>query len=245
MILRRAPYLLLILILSMMSPLVWSQATDFERGVELAEEQKFQEAIKVWEALPEGERHTYEWLVNMAMAEEELGDFIKAKAKWLYIQKEFGPDRLIQSRLEIINQHLSVQKSESTPFIGITFKGKVVPASYWLMILITLSLIALLITLLYRNKLEQSTIKKVLMMITFLFVLISIQWLWQDRQLKRLPEYVLNTSQDWNYEEETPIRWTKGLSLRLIEEKEGRVRVENALGERATIPKGDINRYDF
>lgn len=242
--LRRRFYPLLMLLLLSTHAFVWGQAS-FTDAVDLAAEQKYEEALNVWNALPSEEQSTYEWIANVAMAEEELGDLIAAKSKWLMLQKTYGPDLMIKNKLKSINRQLNVQHIDSQRFWGVTIAGKLVQPIYWLVLFSILSTISIFVVTIFRNKKSQKTIKRVLAALTILAFLIILQYAWQQRQLKRLPIYVLKVEQDWDYETESAIQWSKGLSLRVLEERGERVKVENNLGERIVIPKDDLITYNF
>lgn len=239
--LRRRFYPLLMLLLLSTHAFVWGQAS-FKDAVDLAAEQKYEEALNVWNALPSEEQNTYEWIANVAMAEEELGDLIAAKSKWLMLQKTYGPDLLIKNRLKSINRQLKIQHIETQPFWGVTIAGKLVQSIYWLVLFSVFSIASLIVATILRNK---KSLKRALTVLTILAFLIILQYTWQQRQLKRLPIYVLKVEQDWDYETESAIQWSKGLSLRVLEERGERVMIENTLGERIMIQKDDLITYNF
>lgn len=243
--LERRTYVLSMLFLLSIHPFVWSQDADFIEAANQASAQKYEEALRIWKTMPEESQHTYEWVANVAMAEEKLGDLIVAKSKWLSLQKEYGPDQLIKTRLHVINSDLKIQNIDNSPFWGISFKGEIVRSIYWMVIFGVLSLLSLIISIRFRNKDNKKPLKLILSVLSGLALLIVLQYVWQQRQMRNLPTYVLNVDQEWDYETESSIKWSKGLSLRVIEEKGEKVMVENNLGERIVIPKDDLVIYKF
>lgn len=224
-----------------------AQEGDFQEGLDLLEEGQKEETMALWDQWPLQDRATYEWVANMAMVQELTENYIEAKMKWLYLQKLYGPDFLIEKRLTSLNKELGIIQNEPAYFWGFTFKGSLVSGKIWVSIMISLGLLSIVLLLWSRNlKTFKKSISTVRVSVLFLFLGVLIQWIWQNYQLKHLPEYVLVSTQHLDYENQETIHWPEGSAVLLLERVSGtQVKVKNRLGEQAVLPESAIRHFEF
>lgn len=225
---------------------IFAQDLPFESGLELISLGKQEDAIKLWSDMPLQERDTYEWVANMAMVQELTEDYVEAKMKWLFLQKKYGPDPLIQKRLQVLNKHLGIEHNEPNYLWGITLKNHLISGKVWVNILITLGILSIILSFWSKNLLRfKKLMSSLRVVILILFLGVLTQWLWQSYQLKQIPDQVLLSTQNLNYETQEKIHWEKGTSVVVLSHSGAEVKVKNRLGEIVVLPESAVGHFKF
>lgn len=229
---------LIFLLFILLNISIQAAATTWQEGIELMENKKYNEAKKYFESKEEIAKDL-EYYSHLAWISYQLQEFDKAKLYLITAQRIYGPNKWLQEALEKVNHKLGLSHIEHKQIWGVTKKdGSLFGMNSLFFTILILSIALASAHFVLKEKRSIYLIVRLSLLI--ILILMSFQFVWQKYQFEKLPDGILAENQTWDIKKEEEIFWPKGLSVRVVQEKNTNLVLKNTLGEEIEVPRNAL-----